>query len=239
MKEFYKSVVANMGGKTVKKTQARSFAQQQTVKNAIVKGPASLAILLKFIEAHEAREAAREALDADVAIGLSAMRLRRCAGITACAGRAGRPPLAKYRRPEEVRQEPASGRLDDLAPNPAGWTTSTPMTRPLAGLRRRDRGNPCIDRGPKFGALVRIEAAQIVGESLHQPIGRQGSSPFGIVLTDDRERRRVVLRAGYLFGPVDRGLDRFDSATRNPAVLARPARRSYWRRVGQGTQRPV
>ena len=68
MKEFYKSVVANMGGKTVKKTQARSFAQQQTVKNAIVKGPASLAILLKFIEAHEAREAAREALDADVAM---------------------------------------------------------------------------------------------------------------------------------------------------------------------------
>jgi hypothetical protein len=166
------------------------------------------------------------------------MGLRRCAGITACAGRAGRPPLAKFRRPEEVRREPASGRLDDLAPNPAGWTTSTPMTRPLAGLRRRDRGNPCIDRGPKFGALVRIEAAQIVGESLHQPIGRQGSSPFGIVLTDDRERRRVVLRAGYLFGPVDRGLDRFDSATRNPAVLARPARRStYWRRVGQGTQR--
>jgi hypothetical protein len=84
------------------------------------------------------------------------------------------------------------------------------MNRPLAGLRRRDRGNPCIDCGPKFGALVRIEAAQIVGESLHQPIGRQGSSPFRIVLTDDRERRRVVLRAGYLFGPVDRGLDRFD-----------------------------
>jgi hypothetical protein len=72
------------------------------------------------------------------------------------------------------------------------------MTRPLAGLRRRDGSNPCIDRGPKFGALVRIEAAQIVGESLHQPIGRQGSSPFRIVFTDDRERRLVVLRAGYL-----------------------------------------
>ena len=44
-----------------------------------------------------------------------AMRLRRGAGITACAGRAGRPPLAKFCRPEDVRREPASGRLDDLA----------------------------------------------------------------------------------------------------------------------------
>jgi hypothetical protein len=96
--------------------------------------PTSLAILLKFIEAHEA------ARDADVAIGLSATRLRRCAGITACTGRAGHPPLAKFRRPEETRREPASGRLDDLVPNPAGWTTSTPMTRPLTGLRRRDGG---------------------------------------------------------------------------------------------------
>ena len=28
--------------------------------------------------------------------------------------------------------------------------------------------------------------------------------------TDDFQRRRVVLRAGYFLGPVDRGLDRFD-----------------------------
>jgi hypothetical protein len=30
------------------------------------------------------------------------------------------------------------------------------LTRPLAGLRYRDGCNPCIDRGPKSGALVRI-----------------------------------------------------------------------------------
>src|SRR5271166_1542336 len=32
------------------------------------------------------------------------------------------------------------------------------------------RGNPCVDGGPKFGALVRIEAAQIVGEGFDQRI---------------------------------------------------------------------
>ena len=67
----------------------------------------------------------------------------------------------------KVRRERASGRLDDLASNPAGWTTSTPMTRPLTGLRRRDGGNSCIDRVPKFNALVRIKAAHIDGDNVH------------------------------------------------------------------------
>jgi hypothetical protein len=49
--------------KTVKKTQGEIVAQQM-VKNAILKGPAAMSLLLKFIEAHEARQAAREALKA-------------------------------------------------------------------------------------------------------------------------------------------------------------------------------
>ena len=34
--------------------------------------------------------------------------------------------------------------------------------------------------------------------------------PTDIMPTDDFQRRRVVLRAGYFLCPVDRGLDRFD-----------------------------
>jgi hypothetical protein len=84
------------------------------------------------------------------------------------------------------------------------------MTRPLAALRRRDGGNSCIDRVLKFNALDHINAAEMGGDSLHQPIGPHGNLLVGIVLTDDGESRRVVLRARYLFGPVDRRLDRFD-----------------------------
>jgi hypothetical protein len=36
----------------------------EIVKNAILKGPAAMSMLVKFIEAHEARQAAREALKA-------------------------------------------------------------------------------------------------------------------------------------------------------------------------------
>jgi hypothetical protein len=36
----------------------------EIVKNAILKGPAAMSTLVKFIEAHEARQAAREALKA-------------------------------------------------------------------------------------------------------------------------------------------------------------------------------
>ena len=61
MKEFYKTVVANQGGKTAKKMQGEIVAQQM-IKNAIFKGPASAALLLKFMEAHEARQARREEL---------------------------------------------------------------------------------------------------------------------------------------------------------------------------------
>ena len=98
------------------------------------------------------------------------------------------------RKPDE------SSRLDDFGPDEQTFCW------PVAPRR----GNPRVDRGPKIGALVRIEAAQIVGENLDQRIGRQGSSPVGISLTDDCERRRVVLHAGNIFGPVDRGLDHFD-----------------------------
>jgi hypothetical protein len=61
MKEFYKTVVASMGGKTVKKRQGEIVATMM-VKNAISKGPIAMNLLLKFIEAHEAREAKREEL---------------------------------------------------------------------------------------------------------------------------------------------------------------------------------
>jgi hypothetical protein len=61
MREFYKTVVANMGGKTVKKTQGELVAAQM-VKSAIVKGGNAASLLLKFIEAHEARAARREEL---------------------------------------------------------------------------------------------------------------------------------------------------------------------------------
>ena len=84
------------------------------------------------------------------------------------------------------------------------------MNRPLAGPWRRDGVTLALIVGPKFGALVRIEAAQIVGEGFDRRIGRHGSSPVGISLTDDCERRQVILHAGNIFGPVDRGLDRFD-----------------------------
>ena len=104
--------------------------------------------MLKFVETHEARQAARKAPDADVAIGLSAMRFASMRWNHSLRRISGSPAFGEFRGPEEVRREPASGRLDDLAPNPAGWTTSTPMTRPLTGLRRRDEVNPCIDCGP-------------------------------------------------------------------------------------------
>ena len=61
MKEFYKTVVASMNGKTVKKSQGEIVAHQM-VKGAINKGPVAQNLLLRFIEAHEAREARREEL---------------------------------------------------------------------------------------------------------------------------------------------------------------------------------
>jgi 3-phosphoglycerate kinase len=52
-----------IGGKTVKTSHLEIVAHQM-VKNAITKGPVSINLLLKFMEAHEARQAAREALKA-------------------------------------------------------------------------------------------------------------------------------------------------------------------------------
>jgi Family of unknown function (DUF5681) len=63
MKEFYRTVPANLGGKTVNKMQGELMAHQM-VKNAINKGPVAQKLLLTVIEAHEAREAAREELQA-------------------------------------------------------------------------------------------------------------------------------------------------------------------------------
>jgi hypothetical protein len=60
MKEFYKTVVASLGGKTVKRTQGEIVAQQM-VKNAIVKGPASTALLLKLSSLRHTRRAKRRA----------------------------------------------------------------------------------------------------------------------------------------------------------------------------------
>jgi hypothetical protein len=62
MKEFYKTVIANLGGKTVKKMQGEIVAQQM-VKNASVEGAAAMAPLLKFIEAMR-RAKRREAMKA-------------------------------------------------------------------------------------------------------------------------------------------------------------------------------
>ena len=142
--------------------------------------------------------------------GPRALWFGKAARITASVGRAG-PPVsdeisATGRGPPRARVRPTgrpwaeSSRLDDFnAP------IEQTFSRPAAPRRR---GNPCVDSGPEFGPLVPIEAAQIVDDSLHQRIGRQGSSPFCIILTDDCERRRIVLCAGYLFRPVDRALDR-------------------------------
>jgi hypothetical protein len=64
MKEFYETVIASMGGKTVKRSQ-REIVAQQMVKNAILKGQAShMGLLLKFIEAHEISERFPEFLSA-------------------------------------------------------------------------------------------------------------------------------------------------------------------------------
>jgi Family of unknown function (DUF5681) len=62
MEGFYKPVLVNINGKTVKKSQAEILAQQM-VKDAIKKGGAATKFLLKFIEEHEAREARREELN--------------------------------------------------------------------------------------------------------------------------------------------------------------------------------
>ena len=56
MKDFYKPILVNVNGKTVKTSQAGIVAQQM-IKNAITKGGAATKLLLKFMEEHEAREA--------------------------------------------------------------------------------------------------------------------------------------------------------------------------------------
>jgi hypothetical protein len=56
MKDFYKPILVNVNGKTVKTSQAEIVAQQM-IKNAITKGGAATKLLLKFMEEHEAREA--------------------------------------------------------------------------------------------------------------------------------------------------------------------------------------
>ena len=114
------------------------------------------------------------------------LRLRRCAGITACAGRAGRPPLTKFRRPEEVRPEPASGRLDDLAPNPAGWTTSIPMNRrepSYKGARARLDGRPDVIFAAARHQKSRAFLFAVVGSV---PAAVQKTHDFQIALERDQ-----------------------------------------------------
>jgi hypothetical protein len=96
------------------------------VRNAIVKGPASLAILLKFVEAHEARQAARKAPDADVAIGLSAMRF------------ASMRWNHSLRRTRVVRLWRNFGdrKRSAKSPRPADWTTMRRI-QPAGRLRPR------------------------------------------------------------------------------------------------------
>jgi hypothetical protein len=59
MKEFYKTVPASLGGKTVNKRQGEIIAMQM-VKGAINKGPMAQKLLLQFIVEHEARLARLE-----------------------------------------------------------------------------------------------------------------------------------------------------------------------------------
>jgi Family of unknown function (DUF5681) len=59
MKEFYKPVVVNIGGKTVKKSQAEILAHQM-VKNAITKGSVATKLVLQCLEQYEARLAKLE-----------------------------------------------------------------------------------------------------------------------------------------------------------------------------------
>jgi hypothetical protein len=57
--ELFKHVPVTMGGKMVNKMQAEILVSQM-VKQAIAKGGNSTRIALQFMEAHEAREAAKE-----------------------------------------------------------------------------------------------------------------------------------------------------------------------------------
>ena len=61
MREFFKTAPASLGGKTVNKMQGEIVAMQM-IKQAINKGGHATNLLLKFIEAREAREAKREEL---------------------------------------------------------------------------------------------------------------------------------------------------------------------------------
>jgi Family of unknown function (DUF5681) len=63
MKELFKTVTANVGGKIVKASNHQLFAQQM-IKDGITKGTAAKKLVLQFMEQHEAREAAKEALKA-------------------------------------------------------------------------------------------------------------------------------------------------------------------------------
>ena len=61
MREFFKTVPASPGGKTVNKMQGEIIAMQMT--KAAINGKAlDRRLLLQFVEAHEAREARREEL---------------------------------------------------------------------------------------------------------------------------------------------------------------------------------
>jgi hypothetical protein len=61
MREFFKTVPASLGGKTVNKMQGEIIAMQMT--KAAINGKAlDRRLLLQFVEAHEAREARREEL---------------------------------------------------------------------------------------------------------------------------------------------------------------------------------
>jgi hypothetical protein len=59
MRELYKFVPVQLAGKVVKKSQAEIWMSQM-VKQAITKGGQNTRLALQFMEAHEAREAARE-----------------------------------------------------------------------------------------------------------------------------------------------------------------------------------
>jgi hypothetical protein len=93
-KEFLRVVPANIAGKTVNKTQGEILAQVM-MKNAITTKRAShTALLLKFMDAHESRLAALEALkikqiaDGSVEIDWDDEKEKAYLEIVAAAGKA-------------------------------------------------------------------------------------------------------------------------------------------------------
>jgi phage baseplate assembly protein W len=94
-KEFYKTVPASIGGKTMNKTQGEILAMQM-VKNAITKGSVATKLVLQCLEQYEARLAkleevkARKQADGSIEIDWDAEKEQLYRELMAAAGRTTR-----------------------------------------------------------------------------------------------------------------------------------------------------